>query len=86
MKVLNKFILIDKIIEQKETKSGLLLTGEDSDDMRYHKAKVVEPGTNVLDIKPGNTILFDKVAGHDVFIGETRFYLIQEKDVVCVLD
>lgn len=86
MKVLNKFILIDKIIEQKETKSGLLLSGEDSDDMRYHKARIVEPGTNVLDIKPGNTILFDKVAGHDVFIGETRYYLIQEKDVVCVLD
>lgn len=86
MKVINKFILIDKIIEQKETKSGLLLSGEDSDDLRYHKARIVEPGTNVLDIKAGDTILFDKVAGHDVFIGENRYYLIQEKDVVCVLD
>jgi len=86
MKVINKFILIDKIIEQKETKSGLLLSGEDSDDLRYHKARIVEPGTNVLDIKAGDTILFDKVAGYDVFIGETRLYLIQEKDVVCVLD
>jgi co-chaperonin GroES (HSP10) len=54
--------------------------------LRYHKARIVEPGTNVLDIKAGDTILFDKVAGHDVFIGETRLYLIQEKDVVCVLD
>jgi co-chaperonin GroES (HSP10) len=86
MKVLNKFILIDKIIEQKETKSGLLLSGEDSDDLRYHKARIVEPGTNVLHINTGDVILFDKVAGHDVFIGESRYYLIQEKDVVCVLD
>jgi co-chaperonin GroES (HSP10) len=86
MKVLNKFILIDKIIEQKETKSGLLLSGEDSDDLRYHKAIIVSPGTNVLHINAGDTILFDKVAGHDVFIGENRYYLIQEKDVVCVLD
>lgn len=86
MKVLNKFILIDKIIEQKETKSGLLLSGEDSDDLRYHKARIIEPGTNVLHINTGDVILFDKVAGHDVFIGESRYYLIQEKDVVCVLD
>lgn len=86
MKVLNKFILIDKIIEQKETKSGLLLSGEDSDELRYHKARIVEPGTNVLHINTGDVILFDKVAGHDVFIGESRYYLIQEKDVVCVLD
>ena len=47
MRVLNKFILVQRVLEQRESKSGLLLSGDDSNDMRYHKATVVETGTNI---------------------------------------
>jgi co-chaperonin GroES (HSP10) len=85
MKVLNKYILAQKIAEQKQTKSGLLLTGEDSSDMRYHKATVFDVGIQVSGIQYGDVILYDKVNSHDVLINETRYVILQEKDVVVVL-
>jgi co-chaperonin GroES (HSP10) len=85
MRVLNKFILVQRVLEQRESKSGLLLSGDDSNDMRYHKAIVVEVGININGMSNGDTVLFDKVSGHDVLIGDQRMSVIQEKDVVCVL-
>jgi co-chaperonin GroES (HSP10) len=85
MRVLNKYILAQKVAEQKQTKSGLLLTGEDSSEMRYHKATVFDVGIQVAGIQYGDTILYDKVNSHDVLINETRYVILQEKDVVVVL-
>lgn len=85
MKVLNKFLLIEKIVEQKTAKSGLILSGEEYQDMRYHYGVVVEPGINVIGISKGDKIMFDKVHSYDVVIDNNRFTVLQEKDVVCVL-
>jgi co-chaperonin GroES (HSP10) len=85
MKVLNKYILAERVTEQKQTKTGLLLTGSDSSDMRYHKAKVFDVGIQVSGIQYGDVIMYDKVNSHDVFINETRYVILQEKDVVVVL-
>jgi len=84
MKVLNKFLLVKKVAEQKQTKSGLLLTGEDASDMRYHKAIVYKVGDNITGINPGDTILYDKVQSHEIVLDNERMTIIQERDVVCV--
>lgn len=85
MKVLSKFILIKKVAEQKQTRSGLLLTGEDSNEMRYHKAVVYKVGDAVLGINSDDTILYDKVQSHEIVLDSERYTIIQERDVVCVL-
>ena len=85
MKVLNKFLLVKKVAEQKQTKSGLLLTGEDANDMRYHKAVTHSVGDSIVGINPGNTVLYDKVQSHEIVLDNERYTIIQEKDVVCVL-
>lgn len=85
MKVLNKFLLVKKVAEQKQTKSGLLLTGEDSNEMRYHKAVVCNVGDNIIGINADDVILYDKIQSHDVILDSERYSIIQERDVVCVL-
>lgn len=85
MKVLNKFIVIEKIAGASERKSGLIMTIDDTRELRYHKAKVVKSGPLVEGMTEGDEIYFDKAAGHDVLIGDTRFTVIQEKDVVCIV-
>ncbi len=85
MKVLNKYILIEKVFEKVKAKSGLILTGEDVSEMRYHKGKVFDVGIQVSGIQYGDTVLYDKVNSHDVLINETRYTILQEKDVVVVL-
>ena len=85
MVVLNKFIVIEKVNEKKTSSSGLIMSDEDTSDMRYHKGIVKDVGFNVLGIKPGDSVIFDKVSAYDVMIGDNRMTIIQEKDVACVL-
>lgn len=86
MKVLNKFLLVKKVAEQKQTSTGLLLTGADSNDMRYYKAVVYKVGDNILGINSEDTILYDKVQSHEIVLDNERMTIIQERDVVCVFD
>ena len=85
MKVLNKFIVIERILDKNENKSGLIMTMEDKRELRYNKAIVVSVGSLVSGISEANEIYFDTAAGHDVLIDDKRLTVIQEKDVVCVL-
>ena len=85
MKVLNKFLIVERIADKTENKSGLIMTMEDKRELRYNKAVVVSVGSLVSGITDTDEIYFDKAAGHDVLIDEKRLTVIQEKDVVCVL-
>jgi co-chaperonin GroES (HSP10) len=85
MKVLNKFLIVERILDKNENKSGLIMTMEDKRELRYNKAIVVSVGSLVSGISEANEIYFDKAAGHDVLIDDKRLTVIQEKDVVCVL-
>jgi co-chaperonin GroES (HSP10) len=85
MKVLNKFLIVQRVLDKTENKSGLIMTMEDKRELRYSKAVVVSVGGLVSGITDTNEIYFDKAAGHDVLIDDKRLTVIQEKDVVCVL-
>jgi co-chaperonin GroES (HSP10) len=85
MKVLNKFLIVQRVLDNTENKSGLIMTMEDKRELRYNKAVVVSVGSLVSGITDTDEIYFDKAAGHDVLIDEKRLTVIQEKDVVCVL-
>ena len=85
MKPINKYILVSKIDEEVKTASGLLLSAEDVEGFRYHKAKVIKPGTEVRDIKEGDIIYYDKRSGYSLLIENKPVTVILERDVVVVL-
>jgi co-chaperonin GroES (HSP10) len=85
MEILNKFIMLERVYEKKTSSSGLIMSDEDSNEMRYQRGNVRDVGFHVLGIKGGDTIIFDKVSAYDVLIGDERLTIIQEKDVACVL-
>jgi len=85
MKAINKYIIIEKILEEMRTDSGLLLSGEDANEFRYNKGVVVNPGTNVDTVKEGDVIYYDKSSGHTMVIQDKKFTIILERDVVVVL-
>ena len=84
---LNKFVIIDKIVEQQVSKSGLLLSASDTKEIRYAKATVVSVGVLVTPdtIKTGDTILYDAVAGFDMMLEGKRYIAIKEGDVIAVI-
>jgi|TARA_R110002012_G_scaffold58378_3_gene151454 co-chaperonin GroES (HSP10) len=85
MKPIGKYIAIKEIKEEVKTKSGLLLSGDDVDGIRYKKANVAESGTDVNVINKGDTIYYDSRAGYSMFIESEQFTIIQEHDVVVVV-
>lgn len=85
MIAINKYIIVERIIEEMKTDSGLLLSGDDRDEFRYKKAKVVVPGTNVDTIKKDDIIYYDKSSGHTMVLEDKKYTIILERDVVVVL-
>tara|TARA_B110000977_G_scaffold199432_1_gene286820 strand:- start:16615 stop:16872 length:258 start_codon:yes stop_codon:yes gene_type:complete len=85
MKPIGKFILINQIKEEVETDSGLLLSAEEAEQMRYKKGFVVEPGSGVTVIKKGDTIYYDSRAGYTMLISSKAYTIIVEGDVVVVV-
>ena len=52
MKAIGKYIVIDPIEESNvKTEGGLILSDKQREDIRYRKAKVINPGTEVKAMK-----------------------------------
>ncbi len=85
MKPIGKNLVIKIIEEELITSSGLMLSAEDANQMRYKKGIVIKSGTDVAVIKENDLIYFDKRAGYTLIIKDEPLTIIQEKDVVVVL-
>jgi co-chaperonin GroES (HSP10) len=86
MRAVNKYIIINQIIEEAKTSSGLLLTNVENDEMRYGKGTVMSIGNEVMAVKEGDLIYFDKRNGHQVRIDGNVYGVIKEADVVVILE
>ncbi len=85
MKAIGKNIVIKHVDEEVKTASGLVLSGEDTNQLRYKRGIVVEPGTDVAAIKAGDEIYYDKNNTYTMIIHDEQYSIIQERDVVLVL-
>lgn len=85
MKAIGKNIVIKNIDEEIKTGSGLVLSGEDANQFRYKRGKVITPGTEVKSISEGDEIYYDKAQSYTMIISDQPFTIIQERDVVVVL-
>jgi chaperonin GroES len=85
MKAIGKHIVIEEINEKITTESGILLTSQDSNQLRYKKGRVNIPGTDVKTVKKGDVIYYDKRAGHSMSLNNEMVSIITENDVVVVL-
>jgi co-chaperonin GroES (HSP10) len=85
MQPIGKYIVIDAVKEQTTTSSGLLLSSEDADQMRYGRGRVVASGTEVTSINSGEELYYDKRSSYTMLIDGTARTIISERDVVVVL-
>ena len=85
MKAVGKYIVITEIKEQQKTESGILLTSDDSNLLRYKKGLIKIPGTEVSAVSEGDVIYYDKNAGHKMMLEEEVVTIISERDIVVVL-
>ena len=84
MKAVNYYLIIDMIKEGPKTVGGLIFTDETDEDNRYLKAKVVSIGNLVEGIQEGDTIYYDKHAGHGIQHKDKFYGVIKQQDVVLI--
>ena len=85
MQAINDYVIVDIIKEEPKKVSGLILTDETDESNRYKKANIISVGNLVEGVKDGDSIFYDKHAGHDVEFKKEIFQVIKEHDVVIVL-
>lgn len=82
---IGKYIVVKTIEEEVKTESGIILSGEDVNQMRYKRGLVIAPGTDVANIKKDHEIYYDKAHGFTMLINDKQYTIIRENDVVVVL-
>lgn len=85
MKAIGKNIVIKQVEEEVQTSSGLILSGEDTNQLRYKRGVVITQGTDVSSISEGDQIYYDKAQSYTMIVNNEQFTIIQERDVVLVL-
>ena len=85
MKPIGKYVVIKTIEEEIKTSSGLLLSADDANQLRYKKGRIIEVGTDVVAIDKDSEIYYDKRAGYTMLIHEEAYTIIRENDIVVVL-
>ena len=86
MKAVGKYIIVDPIKEvDTTTKGGLILAEKQREDIRYRRAKVIEPGSDVEVLKKGDEIYYDRSSGFNIEINKNNYKVIKEFDVVIIL-
>ena len=86
MKAIGKYIVINPIKEvDTTTKGGLILAEKQRADIRYRRAKVVEPGSDVSVLEKGDEVYYDRSSGFNIEIKKEEYKVIKEHDVVVIL-
>jgi len=85
MKAIGKNIIIKTVDEEVKTSSGLVLSGEDTNQLRYKRGVVINSGTEVNAIKAGDEVYYDKANSYVMIVNDEHCVIIQERDVVLVL-
>jgi co-chaperonin GroES (HSP10) len=86
MRAIGKYIVITPVKESVgKTKGGLLLTEDNREDIRYREGKVITIGTDVVGVKNGDQIYYDRHAGFGIELEKEQFKVIKEQDIVIVL-
>ena len=84
MQAINDYVIVDKIKEEPKKVSGLILTDKTDEDNRYKKANIISVGNLVEGVKKGDSIFYDKHAGHDIGYNDELYRVIRMRDIVLV--
>jgi len=84
MQAINDYVIVDIIKEEPKKVSGLILTDETDESNRYKKANIISVGNLVEGVREGDSIFYDKHAGHDIGYNDELYRVIRMRDIVLV--
>ena len=86
MKAVGKYIIVDEIKDITTTTDGGLILGEKQrEDIRYREGCVLHVGSDVVILKTGDSIYYDRHASFNIELKDKVLRVIKESDVVIIL-
>jgi co-chaperonin GroES (HSP10) len=84
MQAVSYYIIVKKIKEKPESKSGFVLTETQNEYVRYLKGRVISVGDQINGIKEKDIVWYDKHAGHGIEFKGNFYLVIKHGDIVIV--
>ena len=82
MRVVGKNILVKEIVQEVKTKSGLLLGyGE---EIKFHRAEVIDVGDEVSKVKKGDIVWFDRHRVYPINYEGVEYLIFDYSNVVII--
>ncbi len=86
MKAIGHYLIVEKEKQgSQKTEGGLLIAENAREDIRYAKASVISAGADIVGIKAGDAIYYDRHAGHSIELENKVYNVIKVQDVVVIL-
>ena len=85
MKALGRFVVLRRIKEESRIIGGIEMPEDDDNDIRYYLGDVISFGDDVKGLVVGDTVRYDKNAGHGVQVGEELLYVMRLDDIVFIV-
>lgn len=84
MRAINNYIVVEKKKDEPKKVAGLILNDTTDVDNRYVKATIITKGNLVEGVEIGDTVYYDKHAGHGIQWKDVLYHVIRVQDVVLV--
>ena len=84
MQAINDYVIVDDEKIGPKKVGGLILTDETDESNRYKKANIISVGNLVEGVKKGDSIFYDKHAGHNIGYNDELYRVIRMRDIVLV--
>ncbi|MGN5882454.1 co-chaperone GroES [Staphylococcus simulans] len=92
LKPLGNRVIIQRVETEQTTKSGIVLTDKAKEKSNEGKVIAVGPGRtldngNVIapEVKEGDTVVFEQYAGSEVQVGDEKYLVISEEEVLAIV-
>ena len=86
MKAVGLYLIVEKEKQgSQKTEGGLLIAENAREDIRYAKASVISAGADIVGIKAGDAIYYDRHAGRSIELENKIYNVIKAQDVVVIL-
>ena len=93
LKPLGDRLIVQPIEQEEVTASGIVLPETAKEKPMQGKVVAVGPGARkedgtriAMDVKEGDTVLYAKYAGTEVKIGDKKYLIFRETDVLAIVE
>ena len=85
-------VVLKQSTPEEKTKSGIILTSTSQEKPQQAEVIAVGPGgvvdgqEVVMNVKPGDRVIFSKYAGNEVKLDDEEYIIVKQSDILAIVE